>query len=80
MVSLNIRVSYLFITISTDIFFSSEFVTVAMDKKILLSRDRLKGAFSLFDQDGSGKIAADELRRVGPVHTFFFSLRFPDTG
>eukprot|EP01054_Gregarina_sp_Poly1_P004951 Gregarina_sp_Poly_1__4950@NODE_2622_length_1908_cov_606_836502_g156_i1_p1_GENE_NODE_2622_length_1908_cov_606_836502_g156_i1NODE_2622_length_1908_cov_606_836502_g156_i1_p1_ORF_typecomplete_len602_score110_63Pkinase/PF00069_25/3_8e83Pkinase_Tyr/PF07714_17/2e52EFhand_7/PF13499_6/1_2e12EFhand_7/PF13499_6/9e16EFhand_1/PF00036_32/0_0016EFhand_1/PF00036_32/0_00017EFhand_1/PF00036_32/9_7e06EFhand_1/PF00036_32/9_2e08EFhand_6/PF13405_6/0_00035EFhand_6/PF13405_6/4_2EFhand_6/PF13405_6/1_7e08EFhand_6/PF13405 len=42
----------------------SEFVTVAMDKKVLLSKGRLQAAFNLFDVDGSGKIAADELRRI----------------
>lgn len=42
----------------------SEFVTVAMDREVLLSRDRLKAAFNLFDVDGSGKIAAQELRRI----------------
>lgn len=42
----------------------SEFVTVAMDRKTLLSKDRLRAAFSLFDQDASGTIAADEVRRV----------------
>eukprot|EP01057_Protomagalhaensia_wolfi_P006039 Protomagalhaensia_wolfi_Nauph_80__6038@NODE_835_length_1961_cov_19_201873_g628_i0_p2_GENE_NODE_835_length_1961_cov_19_201873_g628_i0NODE_835_length_1961_cov_19_201873_g628_i0_p2_ORF_typecomplete_len220_score55_01EFhand_7/PF13499_6/3_8e03EFhand_7/PF13499_6/1_4e12EFhand_7/PF13499_6/2_6e16EFhand_1/PF00036_32/0_00045EFhand_1/PF00036_32/4_8e05EFhand_1/PF00036_32/6_8e06EFhand_1/PF00036_32/2_5e08EFhand_8/PF13833_6/0_00093EFhand_8/PF13833_6/0_0011EFhand_8/PF13833_6/0_00098EFhand_8/PF13833_6/2_9e09EFhand len=42
----------------------SEFVTVAMDKKVLLSKGRLQAAFNLFDIDGSGKIAADELRRI----------------
>lgn len=41
-----------------------EFVTVAMDKKVLLSKGRLEAAFNLFDVDGSGKIAADELKRV----------------
>eukprot|EP00914_Ancora_sagittata_P011954 GHVO01023177.1.p1 GENE.GHVO01023177.1~~GHVO01023177.1.p1 ORF type:complete len:548 (-),score=88.06 GHVO01023177.1:70-1713(-) len=42
----------------------SEFVTVAMDKRLLLSRERLQAAFNMFDQDGSGTIAAEELRRI----------------
>ncbi|EZG46771.1 calcium/calmodulin-dependent protein kinase [Gregarina niphandrodes] len=42
----------------------SEFVTVAMDKKVLLSKGRLRAAFNLFDVDGSGTIAADELKRI----------------
>lgn len=42
----------------------SEFVTVAMDKKVLLSKGRLRAAFNLFDIDGSGTIAADELKRI----------------
>lgn len=42
----------------------SEFVTVAMDRRALLSRERLQAAFSMFDEDGSGKIAAAELRNI----------------
>eukprot|EP01069_Polyplicarium_translucidae_P011040 Polyplicarium_translucidae@DN3451_c0_g1_i1.p1 len=42
----------------------SEFVTVAMDTRTLLSRERLQAAFNMFDLDGSGKIAAEELRRI----------------
>ena len=43
----------------------SEFVTVCMDKQLLLSRERLLQAFQQFDSDGSGKITNDELAKVG---------------
>lgn len=39
----------------------SEFLTVAMDRKVLLSSDRLTRAFQMFDTDGSGKISSAEL-------------------
>lgn len=42
----------------------SEFVTVTMDRKLLLSRDRLLAAFQQFDSDHSGKITKEELGRV----------------
>jgi len=42
----------------------SEFVTVAMDHKVLLSEERLKKAFTMFDTDGSGKISSDELMQI----------------
>lgn len=42
----------------------SEFVTVAMDRRQLLSKARLEAAFKMFDQDGSGKIACHELREI----------------
>eukprot|EP01069_Polyplicarium_translucidae_P003475 Polyplicarium_translucidae@DN231_c0_g1_i2.p1 len=42
----------------------SEFVTVAMDRKTLMSRERLRRAFNVFDTDGSGKISSDELLRI----------------
>lgn len=40
----------------------SEFVSVAMNRTDLLTETRLKAAFNMFDQDGSGAIAAEELR------------------
>jgi len=40
----------------------SEFVTVAMNRVDLLTETRLRAAFQMFDQDGSGAIAAEELR------------------
>lgn len=42
----------------------AEFVTVAMDRKTLLSRERLERAFGMFDSDNSGKISASELATV----------------
>eukprot|EP00922_Rhytidocystis_sp_ex-Travisia-forbesii_P065500 GHVS01097320.1.p1 GENE.GHVS01097320.1~~GHVS01097320.1.p1 ORF type:complete len:504 (-),score=61.19 GHVS01097320.1:558-2069(-) len=39
----------------------SEFLTVAMDRKTLLSRERLERAFKMFDVDNSGTISASEL-------------------
>lgn len=42
----------------------SEFVTVCMDRKTLLTKNRLKKAFEMFDVDGSGKISSDELLEV----------------
>lgn len=41
-----------------------EFVTVCMDKQLLLSRERLQQAFQQFDSDGSGKITKEELAKV----------------
>lgn len=42
----------------------SEFLTVAMDRKTLLSRERLQRAFKMFDVDGSGTISSTELAKV----------------
>ncbi|PHJ15282.1 calcium-dependent protein kinase cdpk3 [Cystoisospora suis] len=42
----------------------SEFVTVCMDKQLLLSRERLLAAFQQFDTDGSGKITNEELAKL----------------
>nr|3HX4_A Chain A, Calmodulin-domain protein kinase 1 [Toxoplasma gondii] len=42
----------------------SEFVTVAMDRKTLLSRERLERAFRMFDSDNSGKISSTELATI----------------
>ncbi|KAH7649150.1 calmodulin-domain kinase 1 [Cryptosporidium bovis] len=39
----------------------SEFVTVAMDRKSLLSKEKLESAFQKFDQDSNGRISIDEL-------------------
>eukprot|EP00922_Rhytidocystis_sp_ex-Travisia-forbesii_P065498 GHVS01097318.1.p1 GENE.GHVS01097318.1~~GHVS01097318.1.p1 ORF type:complete len:163 (-),score=35.26 GHVS01097318.1:1145-1633(-) len=39
----------------------SEFLTVAMDRKTLLSRERLERAFKMFDVDNSGTISSVEL-------------------
>eukprot|EP00920_Eleutheroschizon_duboscqi_P041915 GHVT01100589.1.p1 GENE.GHVT01100589.1~~GHVT01100589.1.p1 ORF type:complete len:511 (+),score=82.11 GHVT01100589.1:538-2070(+) len=42
----------------------SEFVTVAMDRNTLLSKERLRRAFKMFDVDGSGKISSSELATI----------------
>jgi calcium-dependent protein kinase len=42
----------------------SEFCTATMDKRKMLSVDRLKAAFSIFDKDGSGYISFEEIRAV----------------
>lgn len=40
----------------------SEFLAAAMDKKQLLSIERLEAAFQAFDKDNDGKISAEELK------------------
>eukprot|EP00921_Rhytidocystis_pertsovi_P007481 GHVQ01012439.1.p1 GENE.GHVQ01012439.1~~GHVQ01012439.1.p1 ORF type:complete len:461 (-),score=60.74 GHVQ01012439.1:2155-3537(-) len=42
----------------------SEFLTVAMDRKALMSKERLQRAFKMFDVDNSGKISESELATV----------------
>jgi len=42
----------------------SEFVTATMNKKKMLSHDKLEAAFNLFDKDGSGFISASEIKQV----------------
>ena len=42
----------------------SEFVTVTVDKKKLLTKNRLKQAFSLFDNDGDGNIDIEEFKKI----------------
>ena len=42
----------------------SEFVTVTMDKRKLLSKKRLKTAFNLFDKDNSGSIDTEEFKNI----------------
>ncbi|SBS80526.1 calcium-dependent protein kinase 1, putative [Plasmodium ovale] len=42
----------------------SEFISVCMDKQILFSEERLRGAFNLFDTDKSGKITKEELANL----------------
>ena len=41
-----------------------EWVVATINKKKLLSNEKLEAAFRLFDQDGSGTISADEVRDV----------------
>ena len=42
----------------------SEFVTVTVDKKKLLTKNRLKTAFGLFDNDGDGSIDINEFKKI----------------
>jgi calcium-dependent protein kinase len=42
----------------------SEWVVATIDKKKLLTRDKLKAAFSLFDKDDSGTISTKELKEL----------------
>jgi calcium-dependent protein kinase len=42
----------------------SEWVVATMDKRKLLSNEKLETAFNLFDKDGSGTISADEIKEV----------------
>jgi calcium-dependent protein kinase len=41
-----------------------EFISAAIHKAALVSRDNLAAAFSTFDKDGSGLISVEELRAV----------------
>uniref|UniRef100_A0A3B0N531 non-specific serine/threonine protein kinase n=1 Tax=Theileria annulata TaxID=5874 RepID=A0A3B0N531_THEAN len=42
----------------------SEFLTVAMDRRTLFSKERLENAFKLFDFDNSGTICCNELAKM----------------
>ena len=42
----------------------TEFVMATINKKNVLSRERLVAAFSMFDRDGSGAISAEEVKSV----------------
>ena len=42
----------------------SEFVVATINKKKLLSNEKLETAFNLFDKDGSGSISAFEIKEV----------------
>jgi calcium-dependent protein kinase len=42
----------------------SEFVVASMNEKQLLTDEKLKAAFRMFDKDGSGLISAAEIKEV----------------
>ena len=42
----------------------SEFISATIDKRRLLSKERLKAAFAIFDRDNNGYISAQEVRAV----------------
>jgi len=42
----------------------SEFIAATLDRKEMMSKDKLEAAFNMFDKDGSGEISADELKEV----------------
>jgi calcium-dependent protein kinase len=39
-----------------------EWILVTIDKRSLLSEEKLKAAFDLFDDDGSGSISPNEIK------------------
>jgi len=42
----------------------TEFVTATMQESALLTENRLKIAFNMFDKDGDGSLTADEIKAV----------------
>ena len=42
----------------------SEWIVATTDKKKLLTDDKLRVAFSVFDKDGGGSISADEIKEL----------------
>ena len=42
----------------------SEWCTIAMDKRKMLSQERLQGAFDIFDEDKNGYISLDEVKKL----------------
>lgn len=46
----------------------NEYITAAIDKAAMLSKDNLKAAFELLDTDNSGVITIDELKGAFDTH------------
>ena len=42
----------------------TEFITATMDRKTILSKERIEAAFNTFDKDGSGSISSNELKEL----------------
>jgi calcium-dependent protein kinase len=42
----------------------SEWIVATINKEKLLSKDKLRAAFSLFDKDGSGAISSAEVKEI----------------
>ena len=42
----------------------SEFITATMDRKKVLSKEKIEAAFAAFDKDGSGSISSLELKEL----------------
>lgn len=42
----------------------SEFVVATLNEKNMLSNNKLKAAFRMFDKDGGGSISIDEIKQV----------------
>ncbi len=42
----------------------SEFVVASIDRKKMLSKEKLERIFKMFDNDGNGTISADELKTM----------------
>ena len=47
----------------------SEFLTAAVDKHKLLSKDNMRTAFKMIDKDGSGYITIDEIKEAFDIHS-----------
>lgn len=42
----------------------SEWIVATINKEKLLSKEKLRAAFNLFDRDGSGAISAEEVKEI----------------
>ena len=42
----------------------SEWIVATMDKRKLLTEEKLQQAFSMFDRDGGGSISSNEVKEV----------------